>query len=227
MTDPLFWLVLSLLFVTASLTIALVVAIPTLRELGRAARSAEKLFDTLRREFPPTLEAIRLTGLEISDLTDDLSEGVQSAGQVVKQVDQTLSGARKQARKVQLGTRGFVAGIRTAWKTFSRPQPPRRSDRLPVTRSGGNSLEPSRERSNPRRLLSEERSYAQESYAQELSESVPQPPAHQSSEDGNGAHFISKSGEVVETPSLLPENEHPAISPSETGSPPEDSYRER
>lgn len=138
MTDPLFWLVLSLLFVTASLTIVLAVAIPTLRELSRAARSAEKLFDTLRREFPPTLEAIRLTGMEISDLTDDVSEGVQSAGNVVKQVDESLSNVRKQAQKVQSGTRSVMVGIKVAWRTFMRSQKPssqRRSvDRLPPPR---------------------------------------------------------------------------------------------
>ncbi len=120
MTNPLFWLVLSLLFVTVSLTIVLIVLIPTLKELARAARSAEKLFETLRREFPPTLEAIRLTGMEITDLTEDISEGVQSAGQVAKQVDQTLTKARKQARKVQLSTRSLMVGMRTAWKTFTR-----------------------------------------------------------------------------------------------------------
>lgn len=132
MTNPLFWLVLSLLFVTVCLTIVLIVMIPTLKELGRAARSAEKLFETLRREFPPTLEAIRLTGMEITDLTDDISEGVQSAGQVAKQVDQTISGARKQVRKVQTSTRSLMTGFKTAWKTFTRsqPPPPRRSERL-------------------------------------------------------------------------------------------------
>lgn len=120
MTDPLFWLVLSLLFVTISLTIVLVIAIPTLRELSRAARSAEKLFDTLRREFPPTLQAIRLTGLEISDLTEDVSEGVQSAGQVVKQVDQSLTGVRQQAQRVQYSTRSVVVGLKAAWRTFTQ-----------------------------------------------------------------------------------------------------------
>lgn len=129
MTNPLFWLVLSLLFVTVSLTIVLIVAIPTFKELSRAARSAEKLFETLRREFPPTLEAIRLTGIDISDLTNELQDGVQSAGQVAKQVDQTLTDARRQARKVQHGTRSFAVGLRTAWKTLTRPQPPRRLDR--------------------------------------------------------------------------------------------------
>jgi uncharacterized protein YoxC len=136
-TDPLFWLVLSFLFVTVSLTIALIVLIPTLREIARAARSAEKLFETLRREFPPTLEAIRLTGLEITDLTDDLSEGVQNAGHVVKQVDQTLSGARQQAKQVGLTTRSLVTGLRTAWKTFTRPGiPPQATpEQIPAKRT--------------------------------------------------------------------------------------------
>jgi len=130
--DPLFWLGLSILLVAVSLTAVLIAALPALQELGRAARSIEKLADTLRRELPPTLEAIRLTGLEISDLTDDVSEGVKSAGQVVKQVDQSLSGARNQAKKVQVNTRGVVAGVKAAWKTWRRPSTGRRSiDRLP------------------------------------------------------------------------------------------------
>ena len=132
MIDPLFWLGLSILLVAVSLTAVLIAALPALQELGRAARSIEKLADTLRRELPPTLEAIRLTGLEISDLTDDVSEGVKSAGQVVKQVDQSLSGARNQAKKVQVNTRGVVAGVKAAWKTWRRPSTGRRSiDRLP------------------------------------------------------------------------------------------------
>jgi hypothetical protein len=118
--DPIFWLGLSILLVAVSLTAVLVVAIPALQELARAARSAEKLFDTLSRELPPTLESIRLTGLEISDLTDDMSEGVKSAGQVVKQVDQSFDGARKQVQKAQVTTRSVFAGVKAAWRTFSR-----------------------------------------------------------------------------------------------------------
>lgn len=132
MIDPLFWLGLSILLVAVSLTAVLVAALPALQELARAARSIEKLADTLRRELPPTLEAIRLTGLEISDLTDDVSEGVKSAGQVVKQVDQSISGAKNQAQNVQVNTRGVVAGVKAAWKTWNRPAPGRRSlDQLP------------------------------------------------------------------------------------------------
>ncbi|BAY23526.1 hypothetical protein NIES2100_33180 [Calothrix sp. NIES-2100] len=134
MIDPLFWLGLSILLVAASLTAVLVAALPVLQELARAARSAEKLFDTLSRELPPTLNAIRNTGLEITDLTDDVSEGVKSASQVVKQVDQSLDNARKQAQNVQIGTRSIFVGVKTAWKTFTRQKTPRRSplERLPI-----------------------------------------------------------------------------------------------
>ncbi|BAY12046.1 hypothetical protein [Calothrix sp. NIES-2098] len=127
MIDPLFWLGFSILLVAASLTAVLVAAIPALQELARAARSAEKLFDTLSRELPPTLNAIRTTGLELTDLTDDVSEGVKSASQVVKQVDQSLDSARKQAQNLQLGTRSIFVGVKTAWKTFTRQKPSRRA----------------------------------------------------------------------------------------------------
>ncbi|WP_375539689.1 hypothetical protein [Oscillatoria sp. FACHB-1407] len=131
MVDPLFWLGLSILFVAVSLTAVLVAALPALRELARAARSAEKLFDTLSRELPPTLEAIRLTGMEISDLTDDVSEGVQSAGRVVKQFDDSLRGVKKQAKKAQLTTRSLVVGFKAAWRAFKRPNSRRPPERLP------------------------------------------------------------------------------------------------
>lgn len=127
MIDPLFWLGLSILLVAASLTAVLVAAIPALQELARAARSAEKFFDTLSRELPPTLKAIRNTSLEITDLTDDVSEGVKSAGQVVKQVDQSLNSAKKQAQNIQVSTRSLVVGVKAAWKTFTRQQPARRN----------------------------------------------------------------------------------------------------
>ncbi|MBW4637483.1 MAG: DUF948 domain-containing protein [Gloeocapsa sp. UFS-A4-WI-NPMV-4B04] len=120
MIDPLFWLGLSILLVAVSLTAVLVAALPALQELARAARSAEKLFDTLRRDLPPTLEAIRLTGLEISELSNDVNDGVKSAVQVAQQVDQSLDSAVKKAQKVEVGTRSVVAGVKAAWKTLTR-----------------------------------------------------------------------------------------------------------
>jgi uncharacterized protein YoxC len=125
--DPLFWLGLSLLLVAVSLTAVLVAALPALQELSRAARSAEKLFDTLNRELPPTLESIRLTGMEINNLTDDVSEGVQSAGRIVQQLDQSLSGVKRQAKQAQVTTRSVMAGFKAAWKTLSRTSISRRS----------------------------------------------------------------------------------------------------
>ncbi|GCL41911.1 DUF948 domain-containing protein [Dolichospermum planctonicum] len=129
MIDPLFWLGLSILLVAASLTAVLVASIPALQELARAARSAEKFFDTLSRELPPTLNAIRNTSLEITDLTDDVSEGVKSAGQVVKQFDQSLNTAKKQAENLQISTRSVLIGIKAAWTSFNRKKPAKRSAR--------------------------------------------------------------------------------------------------
>lgn len=126
MADPLFWLALSFLLVVISLTAVLMVAIPAMRELGRAARSAEKFFDTLGRELPPTLEAIRLTGLEIVELTDDVTEGVQSAGQVVQQVNQSIATAQTGAKRLNTGTKTFMAGARAAWQAWTKEPSPRR-----------------------------------------------------------------------------------------------------
>ncbi|MGE5657389.1 MAG: DUF948 domain-containing protein [Actinomycetota bacterium] len=120
MTDPLFWLGLSILLVAVSLSAVLITLLPAVQALARAARSVEKLADTLHREFPPTLEAIRLTGLEISELTDEVTEGVQTAGEVVKQVDQSIGTAKKQAQKVQTTTKSLLTGLRVAWKTLTR-----------------------------------------------------------------------------------------------------------
>jgi hypothetical protein len=164
--EPIFWLGLSILLVAVSLTAVLVAALPAFRELARAARSAEKLFDTLSRELPPTLEAIRLTGLEITDLTGDVSEGVQSAGQVVKQVDQSLRVAKKQAKQAQVTTRSLFAGVKAAWKTLQ--QPPRRPiDRLPPSTQEavdfGDRDAAATDRYHPRDF---QRSYQRDSYSE-------------------------------------------------------------
>ncbi|KAM3099423.1 DUF948 domain-containing protein [Phormidesmis sp. 146-12] len=131
--NPIFWLGLSILLVAVSLTAVLMAAVPAFRELARAARSAEKLFDTLNRELPPTLEAIRLTGLEITELTDDMSQGVQSAGQVVKQVDQSVTSAKQQVQKAQVTTRSVFAGVKAAWRTLNQSSAKSRTNRLPST----------------------------------------------------------------------------------------------
>ncbi len=119
-SDPLFWLSCSLGLMALSLIAVLIVAIPVLQEMARTARSAEKLFDTLDRELPPTLHAIRLTGLEITELTDDIDTGVKSASDIVKQVDNSLNVTQTQIKKVQTGTRRLLRGFRVGWKTWNR-----------------------------------------------------------------------------------------------------------
>lgn len=121
MENPIFWLGVSLTLVAISLTAVLIAALPALQELARASRSAEKLFDTLSQEFPPTLAAIRMTGQEIKELSDNLDEGVQKATGVVKQVDQSLTNVKYQAKQVQIGGKSFVAGIKAAWQVWQRP----------------------------------------------------------------------------------------------------------
>ena len=123
MIDPLFWLGLSLLLVSFSLFAVLLVTIPTLQEVARAARSAEKLFDTLNREFPPTLEAIRLTGKEVGELTDDINQGVNNATGVVEQVNQGLVTTKQQVQQVQQSSIGIIAGAKAAWRVWRNPRP--------------------------------------------------------------------------------------------------------
>lgn len=40
----------------------------------KAAESLEKLMDVMREELPGTMAAVRLSGMEISDLTMELSD---------------------------------------------------------------------------------------------------------------------------------------------------------
>ena len=114
--DPLFWLGLSLCLVAMSLTAVLIVAVPAFQELSKAAQSAQKLFDLLSRELPSTLEAMRKTGLELSDLTEDMSQGLEHASHVVKQVDESLT----EVKRANVGTKSLVVGITAAWRSFSR-----------------------------------------------------------------------------------------------------------
>ncbi|MEY3870599.1 MAG: DUF948 domain-containing protein [Microcoleaceae cyanobacterium] len=139
MTNPLFWLGLSLLLVAVSLTVILIALLPAVYALARAARSVERLVDTLNRDIPPTLEALRLTGLEISELTDDLTEGVQSAGEVVKQVDQTLTTAKQQAQQVQITTKSVFTGLSAAWQTLTKKSTPSSKNRRLKGSSSSNS----------------------------------------------------------------------------------------
>ncbi|MEO0769319.1 MAG: DUF948 domain-containing protein [Cyanobacteria bacterium J06649_4] len=132
MDNPFFWLGISILLVAISLMALLTVAILTLQELARAARSAEKLLDTLNKEIPPTLNDLRLTGKELSGLSDEVSGSVQSARSVVEQVDKGITEAKVHAYKAQVTTRSFFAGATAAFKVLAGQ--PRRRRRPPTRR---------------------------------------------------------------------------------------------
>lgn len=141
MLDPIFWLGLSFFLVAISLTVMLIVAIPTMQQLTRMSRNAEKLFETLAKELPPTLEAIRNAGQEIIELTEDMTDGVKSAGEVVKQVDRSLTGAKKQVNQLQVTTRTLFTGLKAAWHSFKRTKSGRRTSDHSKPSSHGNSTQ--------------------------------------------------------------------------------------
>ncbi len=118
MFDPLFWLEISLCLVVISLIAVLIAAIPTLQQLANTARSAEKLLDTLNKEIPPTLKAVRLTGTELNQLTEDIDQGIESATGIVKQIDNTITSTKEQVQQAQTGTRSIFVGFKAAWKTW-------------------------------------------------------------------------------------------------------------
>ncbi len=107
-----------MLLVAVSVTALVVAAFPAIQDVSRAARSAEKLFDRLDRELSPTLEAIKLAGLELGDLSDEMSQGVQSASAVVQQVDLSLTEVKKQAGNVKTNTQSVWIGVKAAWQTW-------------------------------------------------------------------------------------------------------------
>jgi hypothetical protein len=154
-TEPLFWLAFSLFLVAACLAAVLVAAIPVLQELGRASRSAEKLFDTLYRELPPTLEAIRLTGIELSDLTEDLNAGAESAGNIVKQFDLGLRLAQRQAQEVGVTTQSVAVGFQAAWRTLMRPASKQRQTKPLSEHAYGNGFPSTSDNSTSDNILPE------------------------------------------------------------------------
>ncbi|WP_198806666.1 DUF948 domain-containing protein [Leptolyngbya sp. BL0902] len=126
MANPLFWLALSLFCVAVSFTAVVLMAVPAMRELSRAANRAEKLLDTLDRELPPTLDALRRTGDEVAELTDELNQGVQSAGRIIGQVDEGLASTRQQVTTLHRGSRSLWVGVQAAWQVWADPRSQRR-----------------------------------------------------------------------------------------------------
>ncbi|XP_055811005.1 uncharacterized protein LOC129880819 isoform X3 [Solanum dulcamara] len=74
-------------------------AIPALLAFRRAAESLEKLMDVTREELPDTMAAVRLSGLEISDLTMELSDIGQGLTQGVRRSTRAVRLAEERLRQ--------------------------------------------------------------------------------------------------------------------------------
>ncbi|KAL3520579.1 hypothetical protein ACH5RR_018728 [Cinchona calisaya] len=130
LSDQAFFLLLFIASTTtASLVGFLAAAIPTLSAMGRTAIALSKLADTAHEEVPSTMAAIRLSCLEISDLTVELSDlsqevadGVSKSTQAVQAADagirqigslareQTKSMIEERANLPVISLQPFVAG---------------------------------------------------------------------------------------------------------------------
>ncbi|XP_010550239.1 PREDICTED: uncharacterized protein LOC104821131 isoform X2 [Tarenaya hassleriana] len=146
LSDQAFFLLAFIACTTSvAFTSLVITAIPTLNAMGRAATSLAKLADTAREELPSTMAAIRLSGMEISDLTlelNDLSheiadgvnkstQAVQAAEAGIKQIgvlarQQTMSMIQERASLPAISLQPVVSGaakktsraVRQATKTL-------------------------------------------------------------------------------------------------------------
>ncbi|MBE9221194.1 DUF948 domain-containing protein [Cyanobacterium stanieri LEGE 03274] len=118
MNNPIIWLGLSFALVALSLTAVLIALIPVAQQLTNTARSAEKLLDTLNKEFPDTIESLKATNHEITQLTGEVKQGVKSVSSVSKQIDNNLNEAKKQINNVQVKSKSIWAGLKAGVKTW-------------------------------------------------------------------------------------------------------------
>ncbi|KAL7109929.1 hypothetical protein ACP275_06G205500 [Erythranthe tilingii] len=101
LTDQAF-LLLAFIGCTTSVAFASLVAaaVPTLFAMRRAAISLAKLADTAREELPSTMAAIRLSGMEISDLTLELNDLSQEIADGVNKSSQAVQAAEAGIRQI-------------------------------------------------------------------------------------------------------------------------------
>uniref|UniRef100_A0A0D9XYX2 Uncharacterized protein n=1 Tax=Leersia perrieri TaxID=77586 RepID=A0A0D9XYX2_9ORYZ len=105
--DPVFFLLAFVAVATsAAFTGMVAVAIPTMLAMKRAADSFTLLADAALEELPSTMAAVRLSGMEISDLTLELSDlsqeiadGVNKSAKVAQAVEAGLGQMRDLARQ--------------------------------------------------------------------------------------------------------------------------------
>ncbi|KZV24295.1 hypothetical protein F511_01777 [Dorcoceras hygrometricum] len=101
LSDQVFFLLVFIACTTCAAFASLVVAaVPTLFAMRRAAISLSKLADTAREELPSTMTAIRLSGMEISDLILELSDMSEEIAGGVKKSTQAVQAAEAGIRKI-------------------------------------------------------------------------------------------------------------------------------
>ncbi|BBG94740.1 hypothetical protein Prudu_003098, partial [Prunus dulcis] len=103
LSDQAFFLLTFIACTTSvAFTSLVIAAVPTLCAMGRAALSLSKLADTAREELPSTMVAIRLSGMEISDLTLELSDLSQEIADGVGKSTQAVQAAEAGIRQIAM-----------------------------------------------------------------------------------------------------------------------------
>lgn len=111
-----------------AVTALFVAAIPTLLAFKRAAESLERLLEVTREELPGTMAAVRLSGMEISDLTMELSELGQEISSGVKSSARAVRAAQDGLRRVStiasMGARSGTSRVNEASSSHSSKESP-------------------------------------------------------------------------------------------------------
>jgi hypothetical protein len=120
MTEPIFWLGCSLLLVAVKFNGGFHRRFTCSARVSPGSPQCRKIIRYPPSGISPTLEAIRLTGAEISELTENIDEGVKSTRQVVQGVDRSLGSAKAGLSKLDRGGRRLLIGFKVAWNTWKR-----------------------------------------------------------------------------------------------------------
>ncbi|XP_057960932.1 uncharacterized protein LOC131152965 [Malania oleifera] len=101
LSDQAFFLLAFIACTTAfAFTSLVIAAVPTLYAMRKAAISLAKLADTAHEELPVTMAAIRLSGMEIGDLTLELNDLSQEIADGVNKSAQAVQAAEAGIRQI-------------------------------------------------------------------------------------------------------------------------------
>jgi hypothetical protein len=100
-------------------------AIPTLLAFRKALESVEKLLEMTAEELPDTMASVRLSGMEISDLTRELSDLGEEITEGVRSSTRPLRVAEDRFRQLTTMTpKVMVQGQNGPMENTKRPTPP-------------------------------------------------------------------------------------------------------